>query len=662
MYTKNARWQTLAILMMVAFAVQAQSPQYLPGSRGYEINDRWDVLHWKSLSQKQHSGVGNISRKAIVYEAQNAKLRKVVLEGSNLPDTSTTTGNTVKQAVEQIYDGVYGRDSVQIQGIMRIAGGISEAAGYSSKDVADASYILTDNVEYAKNYDHSLEIYGEAESAKKYEKDGVFYSVEKIGSSAISYAGERAATGWNWLNTFYKTPANFYEAHVENLDIVVNPMIHFSYGAAADDENIVFRNVRGIEARGIIADEVYFYTNIVETQARFNNFMERRISRFRSIPGQGLYKTYESGVIDNLKGWDFLNSQAYIGTSFAKETISVEFGHGKHSIGNGIRSLILSDYGNNYLYLKFNTRIWKFQYQNIFAELAPISGRFNIGDTVLPKKYMANHYLTFSPRKNMEIGLFETVVFSRENQFELQYLNPIILYRTVEQFLDSPDNVLIGLTGKWNILKGVQLYGQLILDEFKLSELTAGNGWWANKYGLQTGIKYYNVANIDHLDLQVEYNTVRPYTYTHRDTLEGFPNQSVANYTHYNQPLAHPLGANFKEIVVDLRYRPVTNLFIKARAVRAFAGQDPTGQNFGGNPLLPLETREMDFGNRTGQGIETDINILRLDVSYQLDHNYFIDLNYLMRNEDATDDALDITTNYIGLGLRVNVSQIQWDY
>ena len=390
--------------------------------------------------------------------------------------------------------------------------------------------------------------------------------------------------------------------------------------------------------------------------------MERRINKYRAIPGQGAYKDYESGVIESLTGWDFLNSQAYVGNSFANEAISVEFGHGKHFIGNGIRSLILSDYANNYFYLKFNTRIWKFQYQNIFAELSPISDRFTTSDNVLPKKYMANHYLTYSPRRNMEIGIFETVVFSRQDQFELQYLNPIILYRTVEQFLDSPDNVLIGLTGKWNILKGVQLYGQLVLDEFNLGELTAGDGWWGNKYGLQTGVKYYNVANIDHLDIQVEYNTARPYTYAHRDTLDGFPNQNVASYTHYNQPLAHPLGANFKEFLVEVRYRPIERLYMKARLVQAVYGQDPDGKNFGGNILFPLESRESDYGNFTSQGIETNISLLSLDVSYEFYHNYNVDFRYLLRSEDASEDELDLTTNYIGLGLRVNVAGLNWDY
>jgi hypothetical protein len=59
--------------------------------------------------------------------------------------------------------------------------------------------------------------------------------------------------------------------------------------------------------------------------------------------------------------------------------------------------------------------------------------------------------------------------------------------------------------------------------------------------GLQLGAKYINALGIKNLDLQLEYNRVRPFTYSHRD--------SVANYTHYNQPMAHPLGANFSETI-----------------------------------------------------------------------------------------------------------------
>ena len=54
------------------------------------------------------------------------------------------------------------------------------------------------------------------------------------------------------------------------------------------------------------------------------------------------------------------------------------------------------------------------------------------------------------------------------------------------------------------------------------------------------GGKYFDAFTVKNLDLQGEMNMVRPYTYTHYD--------STANYTHYNQPLAHPLGAGFAEV------------------------------------------------------------------------------------------------------------------
>lgn len=619
----------------------AQSPYYLPGNRAHEINDRWDVLYWKTIGDDNISSIGNIGRKELFGKAKNSK---AIINSSR---------DSVKAKLNEIYDGDY-------QGIFR-GSAINTWQGYTKMDEEDAKYIVNDNVNYRE-----LSFVNKPKSTKSkvYKEDGVFYNYESSKeSTTIIETGVKfkSKPRCKIFRPFYKTPANFYEVDEDNFKLLINPMLNLQYGSAKDDENIVFKNVRGIELRGTIDKNFYFYSNIIESQARFNNFIERRINKYKAIPGQGAYKTYNSRVIEDLTGWDFLNSQAYVGANLSK-SIAIEFGHGKHFIGNGIRSLILSDYANNYFYLKFNTRVWKFRLQNLFAELAPISNSFVSGDNLLPKKYMANHYLTYSPRKNMEIGLFETVVFSRQDQFELQYLNPIILYRTVEQFLDSPDNVLIGLTGKWNILKGVQLYGQLILDEFKLSELTGGEGWWANKYGIQTGIKYYNVANIDHLDIQAEYNTVRPYTYAHRDTLDGISNQNVASYSHYNQPLAHPLGSNFKEVLFEVRYRPTKNLFFKARAVKSMYGQDSENSNFGGNILLPLETREADYGNFTGQGISTNINIFSLDVSYQLYHNYHLDLRYLRRNEDASEDSLDLKTNYFGLGLRVNMAMVNWDY
>lgn len=604
---KKKQIKTCLSLVALAWATStvAQSPYILPGTLTDDIADRWDILY--DLDSRAHASQRNNARKSLADRAWQ----------------------------------------------------MLSSADATNIDRLDALYLLADNNEYTRLLDGSNAT--DTMSRKKvYDESGMFYYMTDNPdryNTEIVPNGERDPV----FKYFYHTKANFFEVNTDNFSLRANPILDLKYGNGIDDANTIFQNTRGAEIRGLIDDNIYFYTSILENQARFNNFVERRIQNTEAIPGNGFFKTYQSGVIDRLSGYDYLNAQAYVGIN-ATKSVAVEFGHGQHFIGNGIRSMLLSNTGQNYFYLKFNTRIWKFNYQNVFAELAPVSARQNPGDRVLPKKYMANHYLSYKPHRNLEVGIFEAVVFSREDHFEFQYLNPIILYRTVEQFLDSPDNALIGLNGKWNIKNRYQIYGQLMLDEFKLSEITSGNGWWANKYAIQLGVKALNLGGIDHLDAQVEYNRVRPYTYSHRDSLSAFPEVSTASYSHYNQPLAHPLGANFSEIIVDLQYRPSTEWQFRSRIISARYGVDPEGSSFGGNILLRTGLRGSDFGNEIGQGIGTNLLSLSLDMSYQFAHNYFLDLNLMYRSSDAEVDPLDLDTKYFGGGLRVNIGQVGVEY
>ena len=461
------------------------------------------------------------------------------------------------------------------------------------------------------------------------------------------------------LKYFYKSRANFLELTTPSFKMFINPVMQLSYHHQVNNDNIVFQNTRGVDVRAYIDDKVYFYTQLLENQRSYLDFVETRIQKYQALPGQGYWKGYNSTVSENLKGYDFFNARAYVGFNPVK-SINIEFGHGNHFIGNGVRSLLLSDFSANYLYLKFNTRIWKFHYQNIFAEMSPVTAvAAQKGDKLLPKKYTAMHYLSFKPNTRFEVGIFETVVFARPDHFEFQYLNPVILYRAVEHAIGSPDNVILGLNAKWNPIKGVSLYGQFVMDEFKLSEVKEQTGWWANKFGGQIGLKYINALGIDHLDLQVEYNAVRPYTYAHRDTLPSLPNYSVANYSHSNQPLAHPLGANFKEVIFVARYKPTDRLYILAKGLFTKYGDDRPGEDWGGNILTPLENREQDYGNVIGQGLKTHVAAFNVDVSYEIFHNYFLDLQGMWR-QTQTDVTKD--QHYIGGGVRVNIANISYDY
>ena len=389
----------------------------------------------------------------------------------------------------------------------------------------------------------------------------------------------------SFLKNFYRNRVHFFEFQNEKLYLSIDPILFLQAGLENGNSHQL-RNTRGIEFQGQLGDRIYFRSTILENQSTFLEYHERQIKRFKTLPGNALYKFFDFNL--NTQAYDFLNARGYAGLK-VNEFLNLEAGHGQHFIGNGIRSMILSDYATNYFFTRANTKFWKFRYQNLFTELTPFTERIQpSGDVLLPKKFMAQHTLSFKATQRLEIALTETVIFNRDNNFELQYLNPIIFYRAVEHFLNSPDNVLIGGQVKWNIVDGYQLYGQLMLDEFNLGVIREDFNWWANKFGLQLGAKAIDFLGVSHLDIQGEFNVVRPYTYTHTSVFEEVY-ISQASYSHNSQPLAHPLGANFVEAILDIRYQIGNKLTIHPRVIIAAQGVDNVfdvvdeGYNLGAN-------------------------------------------------------------------------------
>jgi len=461
-------------------------------------------------------------------------------------------------------------------------------------------------------------------------------------------------------STFYKNKTHLFEVNTEEFKLTINPILNIQFGRDIKSGSSIFLNLRGLELWGEIDQKLYFYSSFFEHQSNFFNYINPFIQQYNSIPGQGNYKPFNSRIFNSQNSFDYANTQAYLGYKISKNS-QLELGHGRHFVGNGMRSLLLSDFSNNYFYLKLGFRVWKIQYQTIFAELNTGSSRSTEGDALLPKKYMATHYLSFKASPKFEFGIFETVVFSRENNFEFQYLNPVILYRTVEFSLDSPDNVLIGFNFNWQPLPKTSIYGQLLLDEFRTSELFAGNGWWGNKIGFQGGVKHFNLLGIEALDVQLEFNSVRPYTYSHNTTSEVFPELSVSSYSHNNQALAHPLGANFSEVIFKLRYQPFQKFVINARYLYSIVGRDINNSNFGSDILINNSLRESNFNNSIHQGAKSNISHFDISLSYELFHGFFFDGFFKFRT-DKNIDLGNTETTFFGTGIRYNINNRQIDY
>ena len=442
------------------------------------------------------------------------------------------------------------------------------------------------------------------------------------------------------LKNFYITKPNLLEVNVKDFFLAVNPVLSLQYNNESDNNETLFYNKRGVTARGMIANRIGFSTTLTDNQERGPQFFQDRVNKYRAVPGVGFYKDFKTTA------FDYFDARGYI-TFNATKYIDIQFGYDKNFIGNGYRSLFLSDFGDSYLFLKLNTKIWKFNYENIFMELMPQF--LKAGDNLLDRKYAAMHHLSMNVTKWLNVGLFEGVIFGRKNRFDFEYLNPIIFLRHIEGTVGSPDNAVAGIDFKTNVAHHFQFYGQLMLDEFILKEVTKNNGYWANKYAYQLGGKYVDAFNLKNLDLQFETNRVRPFTYSHNDI--------VANYTHYNQPLAHPLGANFQEYIGILKYQPAAKWYFNARGIYYYQGLDSLGENFGSDPFESYQTRTKDYGFDVGSGHKVKAFNASLVLSYELRENLFIEGSYLYRKYTGLTDR-----SMFGIGIRWNAARREYDY
>jgi hypothetical protein len=187
-------------------------------------------------------------------------------------------------------------------------------------------------------------------------------------------------------------------------------------------------------------------------------------------------------------------------------------------------------------------------------------------------------------------------------------LNPVIFLRPLENANGSPDNELLGGTIKFRLNPHHVLYGQLMLDELLIDSVKAGNGWWGNKQAFQVGYKGFSLFKIKNLNVQTEFNFVRPFVYAHRSRLQ--------NYAHYNQALAHPLGANFIESISFVNYK-WKNLFVQFKFMYSQAGLDPVDTlNYGSDIFKDYDSRTNESGNYMFSGLKTTIQHSGLQVNY----------------------------------------------
>ena len=458
------------------------------------------------------------------------------------------------------------------------------------------------------------------------------------------------------LKHFFRKKSDFYSVSTPDFDLHVNPVLYLGVGKDSRRDESLFINTRGVEVRGMVDNKVGFYTYLADNQAMLPSYVSDWMAASRVLPHEGFWKGYKEG-----KGVDFLQARGYV-TFEATKSINVQFGHDRFFIGNGYRSLIFSDFAPPALFLKGNVKVWKLNYLFLLNQMTADNRSASRNGVFrgYPNKFVALHHLSLNIGRKLNIGVFESVIFSPDDSlgtdhFRLEYLNPIIFYRAIEQQNGSSDNVLLGFDFKWNALKQFSLYGQFMLDEFVIDHIRDANGWWANKFAVQVGGKYVDALGISNLDLQGEINMIRPYTYSHH-TIFG-------SYSSFRQPIAHPLGANLKEVVGILRYQPLPRLNLTGKIVLASIGRDSTtAVNWGGDILKSYVIRQKEFGNTILQGADNDILFGSFVATWHLKHNLFIDASVILRQSKSPVEQYNNNTSVTSLALRWNIAQRLYEF
>lgn len=437
-------------------------------------------------------------------------------------------------------------------------------------------------------------------------------------------------------------------------------------GKASDlDASYTYVNTRALNFRGGLGKQINFTTTVFESQGRFAGYYNDYAETLKPsggnpaiIPGVGIAKRFKTDA------YDFPLAEANI-TYTPSKFFDFQLGYGRNFIGDGYRSLLESDGASPYPYFKINTTFWKIKYTNTYMWLKDVRPDVTLEKTYATK-FMANHYLSWNVSNKLNLGFFESVVWTDTNNrgFDVNFVNPIIFYRSVEFASSSKSgNALLGFTGKYKWNNNVNLYGQFLLDEFSVGDMAKGEQSWKNKFGYQLGAKYFNAFKVKDLLLQLEYNHVRPYVYSHSAV--------ITNYGHNNQSIGHQWGGNFEEFVVIGRYHK-GRYYADGKITAGTRGLDfDTAQNsfnYGSNIYKSYDVnRPYDKGVKVGQGNKTSVFIADVQAGYVINPMTNLKLfgSLIYRNFDPTQETATTfkqNTTWFSIGLRTDVFNWYFDY
>lgn len=346
---------------------------------------------------------------------------------------------------------------------------------------------------------------------------------------------------------------HLFEAKGSNYYITISPVADLSIGKDLVDtaERRLFQNTRGVFVECDLYKNFSFSTAYYENQGRFSHYETDYYSAHCELyPNQsaGKYST-QNAVIPGggrTKGFktDGFDYGYAVGNLVYKphRSIILSAGNTPHFIGEGYRSLLLSDNSATAPYFRATFRFskkWEFNYMRsrlINLMRRPVSTTV---EAYYETKAFSTNYVSYKPSDKISISLFEGILWSKGDSIVSKHVNPMF-YNPIPiiagVFLPENEiNSLVGLNLSILPFNSHRIYGQIVIGNFKGDQLA-----------FQIGYRGYNFFQLKNFMLQLEYNNVSHNMYT--------ASNSRLTYSHYNLPLAHSKGNSFQEFILRNNY------------------------------------------------------------------------------------------------------------
>jgi hypothetical protein len=264
-------------------------------------------------------------------------------------------------------------------------------------------------------------------------------------------------------------------------------------------------NTRGFQAGGTIGSKFFFYTSGYENNATLDNYFSSYVSKTGMIPGQAFDFSQNAGI-----NWTYVTSLVGYAPTNA---ISIETGVDKTFIGDGYRSMLLSDFASNYPLLRVKIDLGKkVRYMAMWAYLedqdAPKAD--SLPHAPNRAKWGVFHYIDWNITNRASLGFFNALIAPDtydngvSRGFDPNYINPVLFVKSAAPSGPIPDNTFIGLNGKYKILNKTIIYAQLLYNQSSLN----------SQQGFQAGIRGADIFKINAFNYLFEYNTAKPSTYS----------------------------------------------------------------------------------------------------------------------------------------------------